>query len=214
MKPKAIVDLSRVLFPAMPVYPGDPPFQTVDAVSHDPVGFNLKTVTTSMHVGTHLDAPRHYFAKGEGVDAISLETCVGRAVLLKTTPVDGIVRTADLSAAWDHLSVKQPRLLLSTGLETMYTSPSYFTAHPGFEPSLFPFLQSRGVVLFGVDMPSVKYGASDNARCHADLLGAKIVIVESLVNLTRLPDEFFLSAAPLLIAGIDGSPIRAYAIVD
>ncbi|OHE42284.1 MAG: hypothetical protein A2Y16_05840 [Tenericutes bacterium GWF2_57_13] len=214
MKNKKIVDLSRLLSPTTPVYPGDPPFQTVDALFHDPVGFNLKTVTTAMHVGTHLDAPRHYFAKGDGVDRIPLGTCVGRAVRLKVTPVDGIIRTADLLMAWERLPVKQPRVLLSTGWETTFGRLEYFTAHPGFEPSLFSFLKNNGVVLFGVDMPSVKYGASDNAGCHADLLGVKIVIVESLQNLALLPNEFFLSAAPLPIEGIDGSPIRAYAIVD
>ncbi|MCK7485282.1 MAG: cyclase family protein [Bacillus subtilis] len=214
MTAKGIVDLSRLLSPATPVYPGDPPFATSDALRNDPVGFNLKTVTTAMHVGTHLDAPRHYFAKGDGVDRIPLSACVGRAVLLKVTPVEGIVRTADLIAAWERTPVKRPRLLLSTGWETTFGSPTYFTSHPGFEPSLFPFLKDRGVVLLGVDMPSVKYGSADNASCHADLLGAKIVIVESLQNLSLLPDEFFLSAAPLKMDGIDGSPIRAYAIVD
>ncbi len=213
MKNEAIVDLTRVLSKATPVYPGDPPFQTADALVHDPVGFNLKTVTTSMHVGTHLDAPRHYFAKGDGVDSIPLDACVGRAVLLKVVPVDGIVRTADLEAAWNRLSVKRPRVLLSTGWETTFDDPAYFANHPGFEPSLFPFLKDRGIVLLGVDMPSVKYGAVDNATCHADLLGAKIVIVETLCNLARLPDEFFLSAAPLKLEGVDGSPIRAFAIV-
>lgn len=213
MKNKEIVDLTRVLSHATPVYPGDPPFQTSDALVHAPVGFNLKTVTTAMHVGTHLDAPRHYFAKGDGVDLIPLEACVGRAVLLKVVPIDGIVRTADLEDAWNRLSVKRPRVLLSTGWESTFGDPAYFASHPGFEPSLFAFLKERGVVLLGVDMPSVKYGASDNATCHADLLGAKIVIVESLWNLGSLPDEFFLSAAPLKMEGIDGSPIRAYAIV-
>jgi kynurenine formamidase len=213
MRNKEIVDLTRVLSQATPVYPGDPPFQTSDALAHDPVGFNLKTVTTSMHVGTHLDAPRHYFAKGDGVDLIPLDACVGRAVVLKVVPVDGIVRTADLEDAWNRLSVKRPRVLLSTGWETTFGTPAYFSSHPGFEPSLFSFLKKHGVVLFGVDMPSVKYGASDNASCHADLLGAKIVIVETLWNLAHLPEEFFLSAAPLKLEGVDGSPIRAYAIV-
>jgi len=213
MKNEHIVDLTRVLSQATPVYPGDPPFLTSDALAHDPVGFNLKTVTTAMHVGTHLDAPRHYFAKGDGVDRIPLESCVGPAVLLKVAPVGGIVRTADLETAWNRLSVKRPRVLLSTGWEKTFGDPAYFASHPGFEPSLFPFLKKNGVVLFGVDMPSVKYGASDNASCHADLLGAKIVIVESLWNLEHLPDAFFLSAAPLRLEGVDGSPIRAYAIV-
>ena len=212
MPPEVIVDLTRTLSESTPVYPGDPAFRTEDALSAGAVGFRLKRIATGLHVGTHLDAPRHYFAEGAGVDGIPLEKTVGRAVLIRVTPADGIVRTADLSAAWSALPERAPRLLVSTGWEDRFGDPGFFTAHPGFEPSLFAFLRERGIVLFGVDTPSVKYGSSDNAACHADLLGAGIVVVESLANLGALPPAFFLSCAPLPFAGLDGSPVRAYAI--
>ncbi|MBU61538.1 MAG: cyclase, partial [Opitutae bacterium] len=42
----------------------------------------------------------------------------------------------------------------------------------------------------------------------------EIVIVESLRNLDRLPEEFTLAAFPLNLKGFDGSPVRAIAITE
>ena len=214
MRPiERIVDLTRPLSERTPVDPGDPSFRTDVAHASGDVGFRLAQVTTGLHVGTHLDAPRHYYAAGSGVDGIDLAKTVGRANAIRVTPREGIVRTADLAAAWDRLPERTPRLLVSTGWDRRFGEADFFTGHPGFEPSLFAFLKERNIVLLGVDMPSVKYGQDDNAACHADLLGAGIVVVETLCALGDLPAAFFLSCAPLPLVGLDGSPVRAYAIV-
>jgi kynurenine formamidase len=63
-------------------------------------------------------------------------------------------------------------------------------------------------------MPSVKYGNSDQMHAHRDILGLKIVIVESLIHLDGLPESFFFVGLPLKIAGMDGSLIRAVARVS
>ena len=51
---------------------------------------------------------------------------------------------------------------------------------------------------------------------HLPLLApeVEIVIVEALRNLDRLPERFTLSAFPLNLKGIDGSPVRAVAIIE
>jgi arylformamidase len=209
-----IVDLTRILSSSTPVYPGDPAFIAEDAVLHQPTGFNLKRIATGLHVGTHVDAPRHYYADGSGVEAIPLAACVGRAVRIAVEPREGIVRTADVVSAWKRLSERAPRLLVHTGFGPAFGSPAFFTEYPGFEPSLFDFLKENGIVLLGLDLPSVKYGMDDGASAHADLLGAGIVVLETLAGTDLLPDVFFLSAAPIPYAGADGSPVRAYAVLD
>lgn len=49
---------------------------------------------------------------------------------------------------------------------------------------------------------------------HHILLGAEIVIVESLAHLDKIPDEFTFSGFPLNFQGRDGSPIRAVGMID
>ncbi|MFH0992860.1 MAG: cyclase family protein [bacterium] len=210
-----LIDLSWQLSATTPVYPGDPAFRLEDqVVAAEAMGFNLKVLYTGMHVGTHADAPRHYYENGIGAAAVSLESMVGRTVLLPVEPHNGIVRTADLEKAWEGLGERQPRILVSTGFSSHFGQPDYFTDYPGFEPTLAAFLKARGAVLFGIDLPSVKYGAADNASAHADLLAAGIVIVENLTRLETLPAAFFFAAAMLPLVGSDGSPVRAFAIVD
>jgi arylformamidase len=69
-----LFDISRSLFPGMPVYPGDPAFEK-EELSKYPVFSRLELGT---HTGTHVDAPAH-LGIGPGVDRISLEVLCGPA---------------------------------------------------------------------------------------------------------------------------------------
>jgi kynurenine formamidase len=73
------------------------------------------------------------------------------------------------------------------------------------------YLAGRGIRLLGMDTPTP---GRDWYELHHILLGAEIVVVESLANLGEVPDSFTLSAFPLSFKGLDGSPIRAVAIVE
>lgn len=57
------------------------------------------------------------------------------------------------------------------------------------------------------------YDSTDFAIHHILFEGGKL-IVENLINLDKLPQEFLFIAAPLKYNDADGSPIRAMAIVD
>ena len=47
-----------------------------------------------------------------------------------------------------------------------------------------------------------------------DLLAADVVVFERLANTDQLPETFTFHGLPLNIRGGDGSPVRAFAIVD
>ena len=70
--------------------------------------------------------------------------------------------------------------------------------------------------LVGVEAPSVAaLGDYEELRTvHQTLLGAEIVIVESLANLDQLPDQVFFIATPLKIRAGDGCPVRAIAFEE
>ncbi len=208
------IDLSRELCDGMPVFPGDPAVrtETLRTVSRDQ--YHLVTITSCMHAGTHLDAPSHFLEDGGDVSSIALDITVGAANCLSVVPHEGILRTADLSAAYATLKEKHPRLLLSLGWDRKWNTSEYFTDFPGFEPDLGDFLKRNGIRLLGIDAPSVKYGLGDHRSAHRDLLGNGIVLVEGLVGLDRLPDTFFFLALPLKWRGADGSWVRAAAGIE
>src|SRR5262245_35316905 len=72
-------DLTRVIQPGMPVYPGDPPVRFAEHSSVADGGFRVTRLEFGTHTGTHVDAPAHVDPAGPGVDALSLESLVGEA---------------------------------------------------------------------------------------------------------------------------------------
>lgn len=76
------------------------------------------------------------------------------------------------------------------------------------------FLLGQKIRLLGVDLPTVE-SVGEPFAMHRALLSKDIIPVEGLVNLVELIDRRFLfSAAPLVLENGDGSPVRAYAIVE
>lgn len=163
------------------------------------------------HIGTHVDAPRHWLANGRDVDALDLELLVGAAVVLhlENRPDPQEIMVADLAAA--AVAPAAPRWLLATGWDRMHGRREYFTAYPSLAPDTAAWLLERGVRLLGVDMPSLSRHA--NAALHRTLLADGVVIVEGLRGLTPLASRLeMLCVLPLRLQGADGAPARAVAI--
>jgi arylformamidase len=191
------------------VFPGDGPVR-ITILEQDST--NLSRIDFSVHTGTHMDAPFHFFAGAATIDCVPLESCMGSARLidLRPTAPAGEIRHRYLAPHRETLC--QARIaVLQTGWSTHWGSPSYFTDHPCLAADAAQFLVDCGVQLVAVDMPSV-----DRAPypAHHILLGAGVLIVENLTNLDAIgASEFQLIVLPLKLVGRDGSPVRAVAAV-
>ncbi|RPJ00651.1 MAG: kynurenine formamidase, partial [Chloroflexi bacterium] len=74
---------------------------------------------------------------------------------------------------------------------------------------LVDWLAAQGVVLLGLDSPSMDAFDSRDLPCHHRLLEQGMVHLETLC-LAGVPDGVYeLIAFPLKIAGVCGSPVRA-----
>jgi kynurenine formamidase len=165
-----------------------------------------------------MDAPLH-FAAGDGtIDRIPLAHCVLPAWVADITHLapKALITVAELGHVAERL---QPGdgLLLSSGWSRHIDHPQYYRDNfPRISEELAAWCIERRVRLLGVEPPSVA-DVNNMAECttiHRLLLGAEIVIVEGLTNLTALQQPRVLfCAAPLKIEAGDGSPCRAFAIV-
>jgi kynurenine formamidase len=205
-----MVDLSQTVVAGTPVFPGDGP---VRVTILDQSGMHLSRIEFSVHTGTHMDAPFHFFHAGETIDRVPLARCVGSARLidLREIGVGCEIRRA-------HLEGQMPppfdahAAVLHTGWSKQWGAPNYFSDHPCLAADAATFLVDCGVQLVGVDMPSV-----DRAPypAHRILLGAGLPIVENLTNLDALGAGLFqLIVLPLKLGGCDGSPVRAVAVTN
>lgn len=212
-EPRRIVDLSLDVYPGAPTFPGDPTcrFQVHDTIASS--GYNLTQVCFGTHQGTHLDAPFHFDDRGRTVDSIDLGRCVGPATVIDLSwkrPKEPIV-IADLLP---YESAVRPgaRILCRLGWDRMLFRPGYFTDFPSMTVELSQWLADRKILLVGMDTPSPS--ADQSTAVHEILLGAEVVVVEGLAHLDELPSgEVFFVAVPLRLRGLDGSPVRALAMV-
>ena len=211
-----IIDLSRNLDTNTPPFPGDNEVEICvtqskgKQTSGEEGYLNASTICFSLHTGTHMDAPFHFFNGQPTIDQIPLESCIGPAIRLDLTNryQQTEIDTGDLFP-YQTLINQQQNILIETGWGEQWKTQKYFTDYPVLTENAAEFLLSCGVKLIGIDTPSVD---KHPHLAHQVLLGRKILILENLAHLDQLPDTSFqLIALPLKITGRDGSPIRAVA---
>lgn len=215
---RRIIDLSHPLSAATPAFPGDPSpeikiFDSTELPNDRGTRhLNCSHLAMSLHCGTHMDAPFHFFGDRATIDQIPLDRVVGRATLVRLPwDVAGpTIEAAHLTSYESRLKTTR-RVVFNTLWHHRWGQEDYFTAHPVITGAAARVLLEWGVQLVGVDTPSVDRPPFE---AHLALLGGDVLIVENLTNLDAIPgDEFELIAAPLAIVGRDGSPVRAMAIV-
>ena len=77
-----IYDLSQDLNQDCSFWPYYPPFEVKYIKRKSEQGVNAQYIQTSNHMGTHLDAPRHFVTKGKTIDQIPIEWCYGPGVIV------------------------------------------------------------------------------------------------------------------------------------
>ncbi|MGE4297355.1 MAG: cyclase family protein [Desulfovibrionaceae bacterium] len=209
-----IIDLSHPITPGMPVYPGTqgPVFEEAATIGQD--HFAEQRLSLATHTGTHVDAPAHILPGGHTLDLLPAGLFVGSAVVVD---VSGVAPGAaiPLPLLLDHAARLHGLdfVLLRTGWERHWGADAYFADYPVLSEDAARWLAARGFKGLGVD--AVSFDPVASLRNHSILLAAPMVLVENLANLAILPDmPFTFSCLPLPLAGADGSPVRAVALLD
>ncbi|MBI5123255.1 cyclase family protein [Candidatus Roizmanbacteria bacterium] len=78
-----IIDLSQALYDQMPVYPGDPEVVINEIHTINKEGWNLRNMTFTTHIGTHVNVPYHMVKEGKRLDEFSLDIFFGEAEIYK-----------------------------------------------------------------------------------------------------------------------------------
>jgi len=211
------IDLSHALQDGLPNFEGDPQIRIRSAASIPVQPCNVMELTMSSHQGTHLDAPRHFYAGGRTVDDIPLDRFHGPATLIDLAPGSALPASTPITV--EHLQphaakfVPGARILYRTGWDRMFGQKAFFTAFPTLTIEAARWIARKGIGMLGMDTPTPSV---DFLECHLVLLapGREIVIVEGLAGLERLPERFTFIGFPLKIRQGDGSPIRAVALCE
>ncbi|MDF1663852.1 MAG: cyclase family protein [Planctomycetota bacterium] len=199
-----IIDISPTIQPKTAVWPGDVSFsRNVCLDMKDGANLTLSSMTSTLHIGAHADAPNHYKADGQAIDECPLEPYYGPCQVI-TVNIERALRIHpnDLSA-----TIAAPRVLLRT---QSFPDPNQFNEDfNSLSPELVEALHDQGVVLIGIDTPSIDPFSDKDLASHNAIARAGIRNLEGLI-LDHVEDGLYtLLALPLKIAGADASPIRA-----
>ncbi len=203
-----VIDLTHTITRQIPVFPGDPAVD-IPEQEHFQDGYMVSRVTFGTHTGTHIDAPLHKLPGGKPVDEIPLSALMGRAFVLPAKDLPAV--TYDDLQPYKGKVTGVSALIIKTGWAGRFNKDGFFTDFPGIEQSAVTWFIENGIKLIGLESPSVH--PVKHAEIHASLLQNDIIIVESLANAESITQEYVdFCAVPLKLKGLDGSPVRAFAI--
>lgn len=227
---RSIVDLTHVLTPQFPLWPGSSPFE-MHPVSTITTGnaFYLNELRMEEHTGTHVDAPAHAAEHGITVEQIPASDLIAPIAVVDisaraATDNDALLTRADI-LDWENQHGRLPArciVAMNSGWDARAATPDAFTNQdalgiqhtPGFDPDAVDFLvHERDIVAIGSDTLSIDAGRSSTYGAHLGALGAGKYGIEVLANLSRIP----ASGATVMVgapthAGGSGGPARVLAL--
>ncbi len=181
-------------------------------------------LTIATHAGTHVEAPRHRFPDGDGIDAYPPDRFLGGGVAW--SPDAGARDPITADALAPVLDARSPgdALLVGTGWDTHAGTPRY-EDHPYLTPAAAEQIADAGLSWVGFDTPTPENPAAladdpdpaDPAAfpVHTALLGADVLVAENLRGVERVASpegtSVDVAALPLPIADGDAAPARVAA---
>ncbi|HEY5611733.1 MAG TPA: cyclase family protein [Thermoanaerobaculia bacterium] len=200
-----LIDISPVIDDGIAVWPGDKPYAH-NVNLHIARGDNitLSDITTTVHVGAHADAPSHYTSDGVDIASRPLDYYIGPCIVMRVDVPRGERILPEHIAG---RGISSPRVLFKTG--TFPDPQAWNDDFASLSPELIDELYQHGVVLVGIDTPSIDPFGSKALEAHQAIARYDLAILEGLVLAHVDEGEYELIAAPLRLRGADASPVRA-----
>lgn len=193
-----LIDLTQALHPSIPDWHGCCGFQLHQDIDYKDVGIRTQSITTPLGIGTHIDAPSHFFEGACDIATIALETLYVESVVInvahKITP-DYVITVQDIKDfEMQYKSIKPHMLILAhTGWSQYWHNPEKYRNadsngymhFPRFSEEAADYLLTKFCVGIGIDTLSPD-GSNMNFSVHKKILGAGKYIVENLCCLDKL----------------------------
>jgi kynurenine formamidase len=210
------IDLSYPLngdVPRVPMFP-KPSFCRWKGMPEHP--YNVTEMNMIVHMGTHVDAPRHFICDGPTSDQIPLDRLMGDGVVWHfETPEYGVIGPPDLERQRPRMAPGD-MVFIETGWAA-HAGTDIYDRHPSLSEDAAQWLIDHRAKLVGIDFgtpeaPVPRRWPGWHWPVHTKLLGNGVLIAEHLRGLDALAGQRVEAMMLCLnIVGSDGAPVRAVA---
>jgi arylformamidase len=213
---RGLIDLTMPMSERTIPFPGHPPTELEPLqASSATEGLRNTVMRSSLHTGTHIDAPSHLVADGASIDQIPIERFWRAAVRLDlgdTGPRERIDLARLDAAGYSPARVRDAILLLATGwTDRAWQSERLFDDMPVLGEDAAVAIAAARPAALGLDFAVDEGPPWAN---HAALLRQEVALIENLMGLRALPAEGFeVIAFPQRLAGEAAAPARVVASI-
>jgi len=212
-----VIDLTHVIKPDMPVYPGTETPKFIPANSYERDGFKETLLQMYSHTGTHMDPPSHLYADRTTLDQFPADQFIGKALVIDCRNLkEGEAITMNSLQKYGDKVKQADFLLFNLGWDKLWGTDAYFGDYPCVDDEVLDYIINGDYKGIGFDVIGLDPIADANLTRHKKLFReCDIVNIENLKDLELCGNDLFLfSCYPLKLENCDGSPIRAIAWFD
>jgi kynurenine formamidase len=219
------IDLTHPLDASVPTWTGSCGFKHEVKMDYDQ-GVRVLSYKCHAGVGTHMDAPSHFFREGSTISEIPLDQLIVPVCVLdlcaKMDP-DLFVMPEDIleyEKKWGRIEANA-LVLAHTGWDKYWKEPDRYRNvdtsgkmhFPGFHYKTAELLIERGIAGIGIDTFSPD-GSSIKFPVHEVILGAGKYILENVAHLAKMPAKgAFALALPMKIVIGAEAPMRLVGLI-
>ena len=198
-----IIDITPPVSEKCGLFPGESPLhRNVLCDMSEGATVTVSSITASVHVGAHADAPSHYKKGAPAIDEISLEPYIGEC-FVKHCPQRRCITRED---ALIGVKSGSKRLLFRTDTHDPHQFEPDFAY---FDKEAIEVFAEAGVILIGIDTPSIDPRDSKDLPAHQAIARLGLRNLENLYLDKVAEGKYELIALPLKLVGFDASPVRA-----
>jgi len=173
----------------------------------------MHEIDTMSHIGTHVEAPSHFFEKGKDVTDLPVSQFMGKARLVD---VDFVEPHQPITPDFLEKAVGRAKdvevIILRNIKKSQFLEESKNRHYLTVEGARWLANKSIKMLVFDNSFATGK-DKDQTRRTHEILLGKDVILVEQVDNLDQIrKKEVYFMALPLRIKGLDSSPVRAIVI--
>ncbi|MGK7390406.1 MAG: cyclase family protein [Candidatus Cyclobacteriaceae bacterium M2_1C_046] len=204
-------DITYPITNQMPPYPGQPEVKITKlcTIGEEGAVSNVTLINTSVHTGTHMDAPLHFIADGADITDMPLETGMGEGKIIEIEDPEAIYpeEIKRFEGKYGPVNEGERVFFKTINSSRNWTKEEFDEGYIYLSKEAAEYLVEKKIAMVGIDYLSISKG-DINREVHQVLLGNNCWIIEGL-DLRNVDEGLYdIICLPIKIQNSDGAPSR------